>query len=138
MAASNSRPEKLTGGCLCEAIRYTITIPPETDWPPTLVRVSAYFSPEPISPEQNGTCQCTMCRKFTGALVQTGCSFPSSSIPPPLASNPSYTQYVSSEKGIRGFCRICGSSLTFNRPGGDKTEILFGSIDEEILKSKVG
>ena len=50
----------------------------------------------------------------------------------------SYTQFASSGKGVRGFCRVCGSSLTFNHIGLDKTEILLGTVDEEILKSKVG
>lgn len=37
MSSSDYRPEKLTGGCLCEAIRYTISITPEMEWPPSLV-----------------------------------------------------------------------------------------------------
>ena len=70
--------------------------------------------------------------------MHQGCTFPNSSINPPFTSNASYTQFASSEKGVRGFCRVCGSSLTFNYAGVDKMEILLGTIDEEILKSKVG
>jgi len=33
----SSRPDKITGGCLCGAIRYTITIPPDMEWPPIYV-----------------------------------------------------------------------------------------------------
>lgn len=39
MASLTFRPEKLTGGCLCGAIRYTIDITPETEWPPVNVSV---------------------------------------------------------------------------------------------------
>ena len=66
------------------------------------------------------------------------CGFPLSSISPALDTNPTYTTYQSSPTGIRGFCKICGSSLTFQRPGQDSLEILFGAVDEEILKSETG
>lgn len=46
--------------------------------------------------------------------------------------------YFSSEKGRRGFCRICGSSITYSNLGSPRLEILFGSVDQEILTSKVG
>lgn len=46
--------------------------------------------------------------------------------------------YASSKIGLRGFCRICGSSLSFSRPGSSTFEILLGTIDEEILKSDTG
>ncbi|PVH68498.1 hypothetical protein DL98DRAFT_379012, partial [Cadophora sp. DSE1049] len=118
-----SRPDKLTGGCLCGTIRYTITITPGMEWPPT---------------RKNGSCQCTLCRKFTGSLIHQSCTFPNSSISPPFTSIASYTQFASSEKAVRGFCRICGSSLSFSYVGADKMEILLGTIDEEILKSKAG
>jgi hypothetical protein len=70
--------------------------------------------------------------------MEQSCTFPRSSISPPFTSNASYTQFGSSKKAVRGFCRICGSSLTFSYNESDEIEILFGTIDEEILKSKVG
>jgi len=138
-----SRPEKLTGGCLCGSIRYTITITPETEWPPTHVRyLLGTYHNHMISvsniPVQNGTCQCTMCRKFTGSLFQSSNHFPTTSISPPLSSFPKYTTYTSSDKAYRGFCSKCGSSLTFNFLDDDKTEVCLGSVDEEILRGKWG
>ncbi|KAH8597683.1 Mss4-like protein [Bisporella sp. PMI_857] len=116
------RPDKITGGCLCGAIRYTINITPEIPWPPT----------------RNGTCQCTMCRKHGGGLMQIGCTFPNSAIEPPLSSYPDFVQYSSSKEAYRGFCKTCGSSLTWNFKDGNETEILLGTVDEEILTSQVG
>jgi hypothetical protein len=33
-----SRPESIAGGCLCGAIRFTISFPNDADWPPQGVR----------------------------------------------------------------------------------------------------
>ena len=38
--------------------------------------------------------------------------------------------YDSSKHGRRGFCDKCGSSLFWKRPGGDKIDILAGSLDQ--------
>ena len=69
--------------------------------------------------------------------MHQGCTFPTSPISPSLPSNASYTQFTSSEKGVGGFCRVCGS-LPFSYVGDGKMEIPFGTIDEDMLKSKVG
>ena len=55
-----------------------------------------------------------------------------------MTDSPNFTVYASSEKGRRGFCNICGSSLAFTSEGSPRVDILFGSVDEEILKSPVG
>jgi len=79
-----------------------------------------------------------MCRKFGGALIQYDSTFPTNLIAPPLASNPSYVEYESSETAVRGFCKKCGSSLTFITKGEGTTGILLGTVDEDILTSQVG
>jgi len=115
---SKATPTTVTGGCACGAVRYSVEFPAETQWPL----------------EGNGTCQCTQCRKFTGALVSQSITVPTASIMPSFNDQKSYTQWSSSSKSKRGFCSTCGSSLTFNyTENPERTEIKVGTIDEEIL-----
>ncbi|KAF2031552.1 hypothetical protein EK21DRAFT_63202 [Setomelanomma holmii] len=118
---NNTRPECITGGCLCGSIRFKIAFPNESDWPPLT----------------NGICQCTMCRKHSGSLLPQNCGFPASNIDPPLKSNASYQTYASSPTTERGFCKTCGSPLAFHdkkEPGF--VEISLGALDEEVLIGK--
>ncbi len=80
--------ERLTGGCLCGAVRY------EIEGEPTRVL----------------HCHCSMCRKAAGAPMVTfvGCA----------AEQLTYTKgaptvFRSSAHAARGFCKDCGSALTF-------------------------
>lgn len=159
-ASSTSRPTSITGGCLCGAIRYTISFPASSPWPPPMVMT---FPPPPLSSpprscadhvllpahhiphhhsplcSQNATCQCTLCRKFTGALIAQPVSVPTADIAPPLSSNESYKTYQSSPSGKRGFCGTCGGSLAFcydKTPG--ETEIFLGSVDADVLRGEWG
>ncbi|KAH7089156.1 Mss4-like protein [Paraphoma chrysanthemicola] len=115
------RPESITGGCLCGAIRFTIVFPNETDWPPLT----------------NGICQCTMCRKHSGSLHPQNCGFATSQVSPPIQSNPSYQTYASSPTTERGFCNNCGSALAFHdMKEPNVVEINLGALDEEVLVGK--
>ncbi|KAF1950787.1 hypothetical protein CC80DRAFT_528710 [Byssothecium circinans] len=119
---SNSRPESISGGCLCGAIRFTITFPNEADWPP----------------KSNGICQCTMCRKHSGSLLPQNCRFPISNITPspPFTptTHPTYKTYASGPDTERGFCSTCGSCLTFNDKRDEGViEINLGAFDEDVL-----
>jgi len=119
--ASQRHPSKLTGGCNCAAIKYTITLPEDTVWPL----------------KNNGTCQCTACRKFTGCLQPQSIGVPVASISPPFKSNATYKEWDSGNGGLRGFCTTCGSSLTFNYvTTPESTEIWIGALDEEVLVGK--
>ncbi|KAL3444518.1 Mss4-like protein [Aspergillus insuetus] len=114
----------LTGGCLCAAIRYQVSFSKEGQWPPVL-----------------GDCNCTMCRKWTGALLYQNISVSQDRISPPLFSFPSYTEYPSSAGRFRGFCSQCGSSLVWRseREGErHKYELMLGSFDEPWLKGTGG
>ncbi|KAF2871781.1 Mss4-like protein [Massariosphaeria phaeospora] len=116
-----SRPDSISGGCLCGAVRFTISFPKAEDWPP----------------KGNGICQCTMCRKHSGSLLPQNCSFPKSHITPPLDSNPTFKRYASTPSAHRGFCSTCGSALTFQyAKEPDVIEINLGAIDEEVLCGK--
>ncbi|KAF2121161.1 Mss4-like protein [Lophiotrema nucula] len=116
-----TRPESITGSCLCEAIRFTISFPNAEDWPP----------------QGNGVCQCTMCRKHGGSLFPQNVGIPTANIFPALDSNPSYKLYKSSPTAFRGFCSTCGSALTFNDTGTPEiVEINMGAFDEEVLCGK--
>ncbi|GME57473.1 uncharacterized protein LTHEOB_4748 [Neofusicoccum parvum] len=124
---SESRPESITGGCLCGSVRYTIHFPPDAEWPPS----------------HNATCQCTQCRKATGALVPQLLELPARHLRPSLAAEdraalPTYRLYASSARARRGFCCACGSALTWltdDVPGG--IEVHVGTLDESVLIGEV-
>jgi hypothetical protein len=97
--------DKTTGGCLCGAVRYEITGP----------------LPAPSA------CHCAQCRRQHGALgVYT------------LAPEDRYTitggrnlAWYQSSPGIRrGFCRLCGSKLFWERGGSGQIDVTLGSMDE--------
>ena len=92
-----------TGGCLCGSPRYRASRPPQ--W-------AAH-------------CHCGMCRKISGAPFATFVEFPEGTFEW-TRSEPA--KYQSSSGVKRGFCRTCGSSLTY-----EPDEMLFialGSLDQ--------
>lgn len=59
-------------------------------------------------------------------------------VEPALDSNPTYKFFQSTEKGGRGFCSTCGSSLTFRFLADDESiEIFVGTIDEDVLAGRI-
>jgi hypothetical protein len=95
---------RVTGGCLCGAVRYESTAPP----------IQGYY------------CHCTMCQKNYGGLFQATVKFAG----PAFAftkGEPKY--YRSSAFARRGFCAVCGSPLVFVYDGNPDAWILFGSLD---------
>jgi len=114
---SSQKKEPITGGCLCDAVRYEITEP--------AIDV--------------GYCHCRMCQRWTGAPVVAFASFPIGSIrftrgePKYYESSQGGPQYYkSSPLAERGFCANCGSSLTY-RPlipqWSDFITVELGSLD---------
>ena len=77
-----------TGGCLCGAVRFVVSGPP--NW-------VAY-------------CHCASCRRATGAPVAAYAGFPTTAVCF-VGSEPA--QYVSSVGVCRSFCRRCGTPLSF-------------------------
>lgn len=97
--------EIFTGGCLCGALRY---------------RSSA-------SPVRGVICHCELCRRHSGAPALAFVHFPLDAfewIPAPPA------KYQSSDFTSRGFCDICGSTLSMHEEVlSDRVQIAIGSLD---------
>ncbi len=94
------------GGCLCGAVRY---------------RSAA-------APLRGVICHCSMCRKHSGAPILAFVHFPRESF---LWLKDEPTRYPSSEFAQRGFCSICGSTLSMHEEVlGDRVQVTVGSLDE--------
>lgn len=96
---------RLTGRCLCGAVRYTLQ--------------------GPLRPVV--ACHCKMCRRLTGHFfaatqVETANLH--------LDEDAGLSWYQSSPDVRRGFCSQCGSSLFFQRAGTGRTTVAAGTLDE--------
>lgn len=96
---------RLTGGCQCGAIRYAL-------------------HEEPRDPH---ICHCRMCQKAFGSYFA------------PLAgvarenfelTRGTLATFMSSDKTARGFCRECGTPLTFDPIGYGSIAFSIGSLDD--------
>ncbi|KAF6221996.1 hypothetical protein HO133_001964 [Letharia lupina] len=125
-------PTTITGGCLCGAIRYELNLGGPSGWPP-----------------KTHTCQCTQCRKRSGALltawIDTAPSrllWSSPAAPGKTASPadlPAFAEYSASAGRHRGFCATCGSPLTWRSEGSaGELEVATGSVDGEVLGGEAG
>ncbi len=95
----------ITGGCLCGGVRYTIGEAP-------------LFS---------GHCHCRNCRKHTGAAFATDATFRAAAV---TWSGGQQRFYGSSASCERGFCPVCGSTISAryaSKP--DIVVIAAGSLD---------
>ena len=84
-----------TGGCLCGAVRYEVSEPPQ----------------------KSGYCHCRMCQKASGAPCTVGVYFAKQAL---RITRGQPTFYRSSNVAERGFCRNCGSQLLY-LPIGSKS-----------------
>ena len=96
---------RITGGCQCGAVRYAVHAP--------------LFRPS--------ICHCRMCQKAFGAFYA-----PLVSAPPDAfdLTRGTLAIFKSSELVERGFCRDCGTPLSFRHIGGDKIDVSIGSLDD--------
>jgi hypothetical protein len=93
------------GGCLCGAIRYRA----EAD------------------PLRTVICHCTICRRVSGAPMMCFVHFPAEAFRW-LSGAPK--RYRSSADAERGFCPLCGSTLTMHESIlGDRVQVALGSLD---------
>src|SRR5262250_1375729 len=86
--SSDALAGQATGGCLCGAVRFTITTP-------------TLFC---------GHCHCSMCRRNHGAAYVTWVAVPRAQVSVDSGTD-QLTRYESSTHGSRSFCSRCGSSL---------------------------
>ena len=93
------------GGCLCGAIRYTVT-------------------GEPVSVS---ICHCATCRKSAGApsVAWAVCNRDNFKI-----IKGEMAVYASSPNVQRGHCGTCGTSLTFFEVGEDTIDVTVASLDD--------
>jgi len=94
----------VTGGCLCGAIRY------ESTEPPNLV----------------GFCHCRMCQKASGGIFLVFADFPGDAF---RFTSGQLRYYRSSEIATRGFCRECGTPISFQYDGSSGPAIMVGTLD---------
>ena len=101
--ADNS--ERITGGCQCGAVRYRLLKPPH--------KVSVCF--------------CRMCQKAVGNYFG---AFASSRIENVVWTRGTPAVFHSSAVAERGFCRDCGTPLTFSYPSLGSLSVSAGSLDD--------
>lgn len=100
----SEKPGKLTGGCLCGAIRYECTEQP----------CDVHY------------CHCRLCQKAFGNVFAVFGSLPATAL--------SFTRgkprlYRSTPYAERGFCGTCGTPLTFRYLRSEWTALSIGSLD---------
>ncbi len=96
------------GGCQCGAVRYAARAASD----------DAYY------------CHCRMCQRAFGHLSGVFCGVDRGSVEWERGA-PAY--YHSSKVARRGFCRECGTPLTFEGVGSDRVHLTVGSLDEPGL-----
>lgn len=97
----------LTGGCQCGAVRYILHVP----------RV-----------EKPHVCHCRMCQRATGGVFAALAGCPKDRLE---WTKGQPAVFASSSLATRGFCRDCGTPLTFayNQPGA-RVYVTIGSLDD--------
>jgi hypothetical protein len=94
-----------TGGCQCGAVRY---------------RLSA----ELIKPS---ICHCRMCQKAFGSFYAPLAGVPNEAFE---LTRGELAVFKSSDAVERGFCRDCGTPLTFRHIKGKEIDVSIGSLDD--------
>jgi hypothetical protein len=96
---------RMTGGCQCGAVRYALL----------------------QQPDNPHICHCRMCQKAFGSFFAplTGVPLDKFEI-----TRGTMAIFKSSDLVERGFCRDCGTPLSFRFIDGDRISVSIGSLDE--------
>jgi hypothetical protein len=103
---------KATGGCQCGAVRYSL-VPP-------------FGNPS--------ICHCRMCQKAFGAFYAPLAGVPLDRF---ALTRGDLAIFRSSDAVERGFCRDCGTPLTFRYLAEDKIDVSIGSLDDPSIARPV-
>jgi hypothetical protein len=103
----------LTGGCQCGAVRYALY-----EWP--------------AHPD---ICHCRMCQKAFGSFFAPLAGVPRDKFE---LTRGELTTFMSSDQAERGFCRDCGTPLTFRYVDRVRVSVSIGSLDEPARLKPVG
>ena len=103
--SSPARETVMTGGCQCGAVRYALK----------------------SEPTEASICHCRMCQKAFGNYFSALTGVPMGDL---VWTRGEPGIFKSSEAVERGFCRDCGTPLTFQYVGQDRISISIGSLDE--------
>jgi hypothetical protein len=96
---------RMTGGCQCGAVRYALL----------------------EQPDNPHICHCRMCQKAFGSFFAplTGVTLDKFEV-----TRGTLAKFKSSDLVERGFCRDCGTPLSFRFVASDRISVAIGSLDE--------
>ncbi len=99
---------RITGGCQCGAVRYALH----------------------EQPDDPHICHCRMCQKAFGSFFAplTGVSLDKFEV-----TRGALAIFMSSDQTERGFCRDCGTPLSFHYVGRRRIAVSIGSLDEPTM-----
>jgi hypothetical protein len=100
----------LRGSCLCGAIRYELTAPPE--WA--------------------HSCHCSRCRKATGAAFASNLFVPLDALR--FVAGKEHLRSFKppdAERFTHTFCGVCGGTLPFENPARGRAVVPMGSLDDD-------
>lgn len=92
------------GGCQCGRIRYVAEGPRD----------------------RSSVCYCRMCQKAAGSPFMAFVRFPARQV----RWSRSPETFASSNQAERGFCRECGTPLTYRQVGGPNISLTINSLDD--------
>ena len=99
-------PTTATGGCQCGAVRYTIRAR--------------------LAEQECNVCHCRMCQKASGGPFMVFVNLPAAAV---TWTRGEPTRFASSSLASRGFCKACGTPLTYERTA-DRISVSHGSLDD--------